>query len=186
MKTLVVQQSITSQQVPKSLILELIEVVKSPYTNVKAAAIEGLVKLAPSSVDGIMEIFDSDEDQDLRAGLTQALMYIGDPRTVSLLEKVIGFDISDHCQGKIRRVAARGLGKIGRQTRDQQVISQVIEKLKWTLLEPTDWALRYSAVVALEEIGNSDAILALQAASETESDFIVKTRIERALMAIAW
>ena len=183
---LVAQQSITSQQVPKSLILELIEAVKSPYPNVKAAAIQGLVELAPLSADVIIEVFDTDEDQDLRAGLTQALMYIGDLRTVSLLEKVIGFDISDHCQGKIRRVAARGLGKIGRQTKNQEVIAQVIEKLKWALLEPTDWALRYSAVVSLEEIGNSDGILALQAASESESDFIVQTRIERALTAIGW
>ena len=186
MKMLVAQQSITSQQVPKSLILELIEAVKSPYPNVKAAAIQGLVELAPLSADVIIEVFDTDEDQDLRAGLTQALKYIGDLRTVSLLEKVIGFDISDHCQGKIRRVAARGLGKIGRQTKNQEVIAQVIEKLKWALLEPTDWALRYSAVVSLEEIGNSDGILALQAASESESDFIVQTRIERALTAIGW
>ena len=38
----------------------------------------------------------------------------------------------------------------------------------------------------LEEIGNTEAILALQKASEKESDLVVKIRIERALAAIAW
>ncbi|NEO95749.1 MAG: HEAT repeat domain-containing protein [Moorea sp. SIO3G5] len=183
---LVAQPIPTSQQMPESPISVLFEALKSPYPKVKAAAIKGLVQLAPASVDSIIQIFDTDEDQDLRAGLTQALMHIGAPRTLSLLEQVIGFEIADHCQGKIRRVAARGLGKIGRQACAPEVISRAIEKLKWTISQPDDWGLRYSAAVSLEEIGNSDAILVLQAASESESDLVVQTRIERALAAIAW
>jgi phycocyanobilin lyase alpha subunit len=132
-----------------------------------------------------MEIFDIDGDQDLRAGLTQALMEIGDPRTLSLLEKVIGFEIADHCQGKIRRVAARALGKICRKACAPRVILRVIKKLEWTLFQPDDWALRYSAVVSLEEIGNRDAVLALQAAYQVESDAIVKMRNKRALSALS-
>lgn len=183
---LVAQQNTTSQQVPENLISELIEAVKSPYPQVKAAAIQGLVTLAPASVDSIMQIFEIDEDQDLRAGLTQALMQIGDPQTLSLLEKVIGFDIAAHCQGKIRRVAARALGKIGCQACAPPVILRVIEKLKWTLFQPDDWALRYSAVVSLEEIGNRDAVLALQTASQVESDIIVRMRSKRALSALSY
>ncbi|NEO98145.1 MAG: HEAT repeat domain-containing protein [Symploca sp. SIO2E9] len=185
-KALVAQPNTTSQQLPESLISALISALKSPYPNVKAAAIKGLVELAPASVDFIIQIFDTDEDQDLRAGLTQALIYIGDPRTLSLLEKVIGFEIANHCQGKIRRVAARGLGKIGRQAGEPEVILRAIEKLKWALFQPDDWALRYSAAVSLEEIANNDAILTLATASESESDLVVQTRIERALAAIAW
>jgi phycocyanobilin lyase alpha subunit len=182
---LVAQQERRYQQVSDHLISELIEAVKSPYPKVKAAGIQGLVTLAPTSVDSIMEIFDIDGDQDLRAGLTQALMEIGDPRTLSLLEKVIGFEIADHCQGKIRRVAARALGKIGRKACDPRVILRVIKKLEWTLFQPDDWALRYSAVVSLEEIGNRDAVLALQAAYQVESDAIVKMRNKRALSALS-
>ena len=36
----------------------------------------------------------------------------------------------------------------------------------------------------LEEIGNTDTILSLQAGSERESDLVVQTRIERAISAI--
>lgn len=183
---LLTQQKTTSQQLPTKLISELIEAVKSPSPKVKAAAIQALVTLAPASVNSIMQIFDIDEDQDLRAGLTQALMQIGDPRTLSLLEKVIGFEIADHCQGKIRRVAARALGKIGCQACDPPVILRIIEKLKWTLFQPNDWALRYSAIVSLEEIANKDAVLALKTATQVESDIIVRVRSERALSALSY
>ncbi|WP_235006647.1 HEAT repeat domain-containing protein [Calothrix rhizosoleniae] len=180
-KELVNQPNANSQQVPESPISALIEALKSPYPNVKAAAIKGLVQLAPVSVDTIIQIFETDEDGDLRAGLIQVLIQIGDSRTLSLLEKVIGFEVGDHCQGKIRRVAARGLGKIGRQTGDAEIILQAIATLKGVLSQPDDWALRYSAAASLEEIGNSDAISVLQAASERESDLVVQTRIKRAL-----
>ena len=102
------------------------------------------------------------------------------------MSPVIGFDIAAHCQGKIRRVAARALGKIGCQPCAPPVILRVIEKLKWTLFQPDDWALRYSAVVSLEEIGNRDAVLALQTASQVESDIIVRMRSKRALSALSY
>lgn len=184
---LVAQKNTMSQQVPENLISELIEAVNSPSSRVQTAAIQGLVTLAPTSVNSIMQVFDIDENQDLRAGLTQALMQIADPRTLSLLEKVIGFEIAaDHCQGKIRRVATRALGKIGCQTCDPPVILRVIEKLRWTLFQPNDWALRYSAIVSLEEIGNKDAVLALKTATQVESDIIVRVRSERALSALSY
>ena len=177
---LVNQLSTSSQKVIERSTSKLFSALKSQHANIKAAAIKGLVKLAPAIVDSIIRVFDLDNDGDLRAGLAQVLMEIGDPRALFLLEKIIGFEIADHCQGNIRRVASRALGKIGCQTYSLEVIARVVEKLKWTLSKPDDWALRYSAAVSLGEIGNDDAILALQAAFEYESDLAVKKRIERA------
>ncbi|WP_044304637.1 HEAT repeat domain-containing protein [Richelia intracellularis] len=180
---LVNQLSTSSQKVIERSTSKLFSALKSQHPNIQAAAIKGLVKLAPGIIDSIIRVFDldNDGDLDLRAGLTQVLMEIGDPRTLFLLEKVIGFEVAaDHCQGKVRRVASRALGKIGCRACSPEVIVRVIEKLKWTLSQPDDWALRYSAAVSLGEIGNNDAILALQAAFEDESDIAVKRRIERA------
>lgn len=86
-------------------------------------------------------------------------------------------------QGKFRRVAVRGLGKIARKEKatNSEIMLRVIEKLNWSLLEPDDWALRYSSVVALEEVGHIDVLKILQIGSETESDLVVETRIERAI-----
>lgn len=180
---LVAQENTTFQQVSQQTISTLIEKLNSRDTKVKISAINGLVKLAPASVDTILEIFDANGDQQLIAGLIQTLAYIADPKTVSLLEEVIGYEIANHCQGKFRRVAVRGLGKIARKEKatNSEIMLQVIEKLKWSLLEPEDWGLRYSSVVALEEIGHIDMLKILLIGSETESDLVVKTRIERAI-----
>lgn len=182
---LVAQNNTTSQQMSEQTIATLIELLKSRNPKVKISAINGLVQLAPASVDAIINIFDPDGDQDFIAGLIQTLAEIGDPRTLSLLTEVIGYEVANHCQGKFRRVAVRGLGKIGRQATESQIMFPVIEKLNWCLLEPEDWGLRYSAVIALEKIGNSDVIMMLQTGSERESDLVVQTRIERAIAAIS-
>ena len=178
------EQNKSFEKVPQNLIAELIGALKSRDPNVKCVAIQGLVQLAPAIVDSIIQIFETEDDGDLKAGLTQVLMQIGDPRTVCLLEKLIGLEVVDHCQGKIRRVASRALGKIGCQSCEPEVITRVIKKLEWTLLNPDDWALRYSAAVSLEEIGNNDAISVLQVAYECEHDNVVQTRIKRALVTI--
>ncbi|OBQ12899.1 MAG: hypothetical protein AN482_05865 [Anabaena sp. LE011-02] len=182
---LVAQYNTNSQQVCEQTISTLIEALKSRDPKVKVSAINGLVQLAPASVDTIIDIFDTDGDQEFIAGLIQTLAYIGDPRTLSLLVEVIGYEVANHCQGKFRRVAVRGLGKIARQATQSEILFPAIEKLKWSLLEPEDWGLRYSAIVALEYIGSSDTIKVLQTGSERESDLIVQTRIERAIAAIA-
>ena len=67
----------------------MIGALKSRDPNVKCVAIQGLVQLAPAIVDSIIQIFETEDDGDLKAGLTQVLMQIGDPRTVCLLEKLI-------------------------------------------------------------------------------------------------
>lgn len=182
---LLARSQIASEQEFKSLNHVLIEAVKSVHPNVKTAAIKGLVQLAPASTDAIIQALDSDPDQDLKAGLTQALVAIADPRTFLVLDKVIGIEIATHCQGKIRRVATRGLGKIGRVSRDPAIIEKIVEKLTWILHNPDDWALRYSAVVSLEEIGDSETIGILALAADSEADLIVQARTKRALAVIS-
>jgi len=172
---------IDSKQAPDSISLALIEATKSSHTKVKAAAIQGLIDLAPISIHAITESLENDKDQDLQACLIQALAIIGDPKSLPLFEKAIGLEIANHCQGKIRRVAARGLGKIASEAKDEDLRSQAIKKLQWTLKNPDDWALRYSAVISLESIKSSEIISILKEATKDESDLTVQTRIKKAV-----
>jgi HEAT repeat protein len=80
----------------------------------------------------------------------------------------------------VRRVAARGLGKIA-VIGDLEAIEPIVEKLSWALFNPQDWALRYAAVVSLEEIATTDAISTLQKALSQETDAVVRERIKTAL-----
>lgn len=98
-----------------------------------------------------------------------------------MLEEVIGVSVANHYQGNVRRIAARGLGKIGSTASDIQTIHRAVDKLSWALLSPEDWALRYAAAVSLAEIGTPEAIAILQQALAQELDRVVQARIHRAL-----
>ncbi|CCH64676.1 hypothetical protein RINTHM_1970 [Richelia intracellularis HM01] len=45
--------------------------------------------MAPGIIDSIIRVFDLDNDGDLRAGLTQVLMEIGDPRTLFYWKRLL-------------------------------------------------------------------------------------------------
>lgn len=106
----------------------------------------------------------------MQAYIIQALAQIGDRRAFDLLAEVVGVAVANHCQGNVRRVAARGLGRIGSISSDSQIIHRAVEKLTWALLTPEDWALRYAAGVSLQEIATPKAILALQQALSQEPE----------------
>ena len=92
-------------------------------------------------------------DQDIRAAIVQLLYYMKCTQAAAALQQVIGLEIANHCQGKIRRVALLALGKIYHEFDEgQDTRSSIQSTLHWALTEPDDWGLRYSAVMAYEVI----------------------------------
>ena len=92
-------------------------------------------------------------DQDIRAAIVQLLYYMKCTQAAAALQQVIGLEIANHCQGKIRRVALLALGKIYHEFDEgQDTRSSIQSTLNWALTEPDDWGLRYSAVMAYEVI----------------------------------
>ncbi len=163
-----------------AVINPLIEVLSHHHPSVPAAAVEALVQLAPTSVEPLITAFRTSFDQGVQAHIIQALARIGDARALDLLVEVVGVSVANHCQGNVRRVAARGLGRIGRNGNSSE-LAACLAKLSWALLHTEDWALRYAAAVSLAEIGTSEAQAALQQALSPESDVVVQARIQTAL-----
>ncbi|WP_071517211.1 HEAT repeat domain-containing protein [Geitlerinema sp. PCC 9228] len=159
----------------------LLKQLSDPRPDVAKNAVSALVNLGPDSVDPLLQAYQKSQDQNVQAYIIQALARIGDTRSRDLLIEIVGVEVANHCQGNIRRVAARGLGVMGSKTTDTSILSPAIDKLTWALTNAEDWALRYAAAVALEEIGTPAAVTALQNAQTNESDLVVQTRIQTAL-----
>jgi bilin biosynthesis PecF protein len=159
----------------------LIDALAHHHPAVAAAAVSELVQLAPLSVASLITAYQATQDQGVQAQIIQVLAQIGNPKAVNLLAEVVGVAVANHCQGNIRRVAARGLGRIASVASDARIVSCVMEKLTWALRTPEDWALRYAAVVSLQEIASDSAVSILQGALTQEQDQVVQTRIKIAL-----
>lgn len=163
----------------------LIELLQDHHQGIVNTSAETLIKLAPESVTPLMKEYDHCIDQNVQAQIVRILANIGDDRGLNLLVEVVGVEIANHCQGNVRRVAARGLGKmVTSQTEDTQ-ITKAVEKLIWGLLNTEDWGLRYACGLSLKEIADRNIseqisnkinnILAL--ALSQESDPVVRERI---------
>ena len=118
---------------------------------------ERLLKtLQASEADCCMELCAScmeSEDQDIRAAIVQLLYFMRCPQAVTVLQQVIGLEIANHCQGKLRRVALLALGKLYHDFEEgSEARTSIQSTLHWALTEPEDWGLRYSAVMAYEEM----------------------------------
>lgn len=176
-------KALVAQAQPASddVITALIGVLSHHHPAVPAAAVDGLVELASASVNPLIAAFEASGDQAVQAHIIQALARIGDPKALSLLDEVIGTSVANHCQGNVRRVAARGLGRIGSLAKDTAIISQAIDKLTWALLTPEDWALRYAAIASLQDIAQPEVMPPLQQALTQESDRVVQARLNRAI-----
>ncbi len=151
------------------------------HSSVATAAVEVLVKLAPASVEPLLAAYRCCGDQGFQAWIIQALAMIGDAKAFDLLAEVVGTEVANHCQGNVRRIAARGLGKIGSTVKDREVTDRAVEKLHWALVTPQDWGLRYAAVVSLQEIATPQAYAVLSAGVACESDRVVRSRMKKAL-----
>lgn len=165
----------------RAAIEPLIHTLSHHNPSVSAAAIEGLVQLAPDTVEPLIAAFRASPDHGVQACIVQALARIGDSKALEVLLEVVGVDVANHCQGNVRRVAARGLGKIGSTSNEPQIIWLAVEKLTWALLNTEDWALGYAAVVSLQEIATPEARAALQQALTQERDKVVQARIKTAI-----
>lgn len=175
-------QALANQRKPET-IAALIESLTHHHPMVREAGVEVLFQLAPDSVEPLIAAFYASKDQGLQAYIIQTLARIADERSTDLLIEVVGVSVANHCQGNVRRVAARGLGEIGKKSKNAEILKKIITKLQWALETPEDWGLRYASAVSLQEIGIKEAILALQKALSQEQDRVVSLRIESALRA---
>ncbi|WP_253274446.1 HEAT repeat domain-containing protein [Nostoc sp. PCC 7107] len=174
--------AITVSEIPElEVINALIAVLSHHHPTVRAAAVQVLVKLGNSTVKPLIIAYKASCDQGLQAHIIQALAQIGSPDSLDVLAEVVGTTVANHCQGNVRRIAARGLGKIALNSPDAEVIGIVQEKLIWALLNPEDWGLRYAAAVSLQAIITSETQVALQTAIAGETDNVVRSRIVLAL-----
>ena len=146
---------------------------------------EQLLKtLQASGTDCCMELCAScmeSEDQDIRAAIVQLLYFMRCTQAVTVLQHVIGLEIANHCQGKLRRVALLALGKLYHDFEAGSEIRKSIQStLHWALAEPEDWGLRYSAVMAYEEmalIKPIDFELFSKANKACQTDLIIDLRL---------
>lgn len=163
------------------LISTLIQTLQHHHPAVIAAAINHLVQLATVAVEPLLAAFQACRDQSVQAAIVQTLAKIGDDRATDLLLEVVGVEVANHCQGSVRRIAARGLGQIGKTTSDRALVPLIVNKLTWIAHHAEDWALRYAAVVSLQEIGTTEAIAVIKQALLQESDVVVQGRMAAAL-----
>ena len=146
---------------------------------------EQLLKtLQASKTDCCMELCAScmeSEDQDIRAAIVQLLYFMRCTQAVTVLQQVIGLEIANHCQGKLRRVALLALGKLYHDFEAGSEIRKSIQStLHWALAEPEDWGLRYSAVMAYEEMALIEPIdfeLFSKANKACQTDLIIDLRL---------
>ncbi|RMH71556.1 MAG: HEAT repeat domain-containing protein [Cyanobacteria bacterium J007] len=162
-------------------IAALIAQLEQHHPGVAKAAVDGLVEVGAESVEGAIAAYHRCTDQMVQAYLIQGLARIGDPRAIDLLVEVVGVEMANHCQGNVRRVAARGLGQVGCNSDDPAIVGAAIDKLTWALMYTEDWALRYAACVSLSEIGTDKAAGALHEAIARERDPVVVARLREAI-----
>ncbi len=136
-----------------------------------------LDQLAFLSVESLIEAYHSCPNQNIQAGIISILAELGDDRALDLLVEVVGVEVANHCQGNVRRVAARGLEQMVITTTDPEKSQRAIYKLSWALLNAEDWALRYAAAVSLGGIATVEINTILDQAMMQESDRVVKERI---------
>lgn len=173
------------------LITSLIADLRDHHPKVTKAAIDKLVQLAPRSVEPLMDAFSACLDHGIQAHIIEALAKIGDRRALDLFITIVGVEVANHCQGTIRRTAARGLGRISDQLGSEispkvieEIIRPAIVKLNWALFHAEDWALRYAAVVSLGEIAKIAPDLvtpSLENALTQEDTIVVQTRLQQAI-----
>lgn len=138
-------------------------------------------------VESLLCDFQECKDQNQQAQIVSKLANLGDDRALDLLVTMVGVEIANHCQGNVRRVAARGLGKMVTANTPFFQVKKAVDKLIWALLNTEDWALRYASALSLHEIsqGNINSEININIknnfdlALSKESDQVVLERIKR-------
>lgn len=169
---------------PESIrvLIELLKLLNYKSRELVLAAIEALVELAPDSIQPLLDTFDmSNEDISTEIYIVQTLALISEPQTLDLLLDIASLNTSDLHWMKGIRVAARSLGKIGVKVEEEATRCHIIEKLGTVLQTSSDWALRYAAIVSLEEMAMAQCIPVLEQSLAIETDILVKKRLGLAL-----
>ena len=166
-----------------NLLSDAFENLRSPSMISREAGVKQLIRGADHFKINLLELYFSESDQDITMGLIKAMAELKNPQYVNALIDAIGVEIGNHCQGNIRRVAACALGEINWNTGlSSHSLEAVFNKLKWTLLLPEDWGLRYSACLALERIGSANSVELLIKAKAKETDPVLSLRLENAIL----
>ncbi|NET03056.1 MAG: HEAT repeat domain-containing protein [Sphaerospermopsis sp. SIO1G2] len=141
--------------------------------------------IASLDVESLIANYHSSTNQNEQASIIKILAELGDEKALDLLVDVVGVEVANHCQGNVRRVAARGLEKMVISTPDAEKKQKGIDKLSWALLNAEDWGLRYAAAISLGAIAtieiNYGINTILDQAMNQESDKIVNERIRMIL-----
>jgi bilin biosynthesis PecF protein len=140
-----------------------------------------LEQIAFPKVESLIADYQTCIDQNEQARIISILAELGDDLAIDLLVDVVGVEVANHCQGNVRRVAARGLEKMVISTTNSEKRQKAIDKLSWALLNAEDWALRYAAAVSLGAVATVEINTILYQAMTQESDRVVKERIQMIL-----
>ncbi|MGF1674389.1 MAG: HEAT repeat domain-containing protein [Rivularia sp. (in: cyanobacteria)] len=122
------------------------------YNNPAAAviAVKGLTELGEAAVPQLLGQID-DYNYGARAYSIRTLATIGDPQALDLLLEAAATDFAP----SVRRAAAKGLGFLQWHKLDEPQRAIAQRKSLSTLLSITqdaDWAIRYAAIVGLQEL----------------------------------
>ena len=165
------------------LLLHAFKNLRSPSMTSREAGVKQLIHGADKFKINLPGLYFSESDQDIRMGLIKAMAELKNPHYTNALIDAIGVEVSNHCQGNIRRVAACALGGINWGNKaSSQSLHSIVNKLEWTLHSPEDWGLRYSACLALEGIGSASSIELLINAKTEEKDPVLSMRLKKALL----
>jgi bilin biosynthesis PecF protein len=145
--------------------------------------------LSVDLTQSLLNDFQQCQNQNQQAEIISKLANHGDEQALDLLVTMVGVEIANHCQGNVRRVAARGLGRIITPNTPLEQIKKALDKLIWALLNTEDWALRYACALSLQEIAAKNINLELNLtiqnnfnlALSKESDQVVLERIKRCI-----
>lgn len=184
LEKITILQSLANDHIIEAIPI-LIELLQASHQEIVNTTAETLIQLAPESIEPLIKEYDQCIDQNVQAQIVRILANIGSDRALDLLVEVVGVEIANHCQGNVRRVAARGLGKMVTSQTEENQITKAVEKLIWALLNAEDWGLRYACALSLKEIADRNIseqisskinnILAL--ALSQEGDPVVQARI---------
>ncbi len=128
----------------------LIEVLGYNNPGAAVAAVEGLIDIGEPSIPCLLESLD-DYNYGARAWAIRVFAGVGDPQALNLLLKAASSDFSL----SVRRAATRGLGFIRWSKLPPSKVHETQELILDTLLlvtEDGEWVVRYSSIVALEQL----------------------------------
>lgn len=153
------------------------------YNNPVAAAkaVDGLVSFGAEAVQPLMEQLD-EYNYGARAYSIRALAAIADPRAMDVLVPAAATDFAP----SVRRAAAKGLGSLnwnllGGEARS--VAQNLALQTLLSILDDSDWSIRYAAIVGLEALARHPDLMAqigAHLAQIGDADVAVRSRVQLA------